>query len=381
MELWRENPHGPLPGMIADVWAAEQAALMPLLKAFDGFVEKSKCVSPTCLISFDSNRYSVPASFANRSVSMRIHAERLVVAAEGQILCEHGRLIQRSNDVPTRTIYDWRQYLTPRHYPRTNGGQWLASTQTGCASQWRTVCKFTKFLQVVTGSDAARVSRRLRNGRYSGTRPAPCEQAVLAAVEMAIEASVPTKTHVLNLLHRLIDGKTTGGPGIDTPQALTLQREPKANVERYDGLRAQIAGGRRASCSRQCRHLRSLKMYGMAQAVTDRTEQGAPAFDAAVPILSQLLKAARFPAYKDPAGFDFAASENNDAALRQLHKCEFLDGGENVVLIGGPVTGKTHAATALGVQAVEHHRRKVRFFSTIELVKALEQEKTKGKAG
>ena len=60
--------------------------------------------------------------------------------------------------------------------------------------------------------------------------------------------------------------------------------------------------------------LRSLKMYGMAQAVSDLTEQGAPAFDTAVPILSQLLKAelaerddrsvaiqikaARFPAYK-----------------------------------------------------------------------------------
>ena len=143
--------------------------------------------------------------------------------------------------------------------------------------------------------------------------------------------------------------------------------------------------------------LRSLKMYGMAQAVTDLTEQGAPAFDAAVPILSQLLKAemaerevrsiayhmkaARFPAYKDLAGFDFAASEINEATLRQLHKCEFLDGAQNVVLIGGPGTGKTHAATALGVQAIEHHRRKVRFFSTIELVNALEQEKTKGKAG
>ena len=31
------------------------------------------------------------------------------------------------------------------------------------------------------------------------------------------------------------------------PQALILRREPKANVERYDGLRAQIAGGRHAS--------------------------------------------------------------------------------------------------------------------------------------
>ena len=54
---------------------------------------------------------------------------------------------------------------------------------------------------------------------------------------------------------------------------------------------------------------------------------------------------------------------------------------QNVVLIGGPGTGKTHVATALGIQAIEHHRRKVRFFSTIELVNALEQEKIKGKAG
>ncbi len=143
--------------------------------------------------------------------------------------------------------------------------------------------------------------------------------------------------------------------------------------------------------------LRSLKMYGMAQAVTDLIEQGAPAFEGAVPILSQLLKAevaerevrsiayhmkaARFPAYKDLAGFDFAAGEVNEATIRQLHRCEFLESAHNVVLIGGPGTGKTHLATALGIQAVEHHRKKVRFFSTVELVNTLEQEKAKGKAG
>lgn len=143
--------------------------------------------------------------------------------------------------------------------------------------------------------------------------------------------------------------------------------------------------------------LRSLKMYGMAQAVEDLVEQGSPAFGTAMPILSQLLKAevterevrsiayhlktARFPAYKDLAGFDFAASEVNEALVRQLHRCEFIDDAHNAVLIGGPGTGKSHVATALGVQAVEHHRRKVRFFSTIELVNALEQEKARGKAG
>jgi DNA replication protein DnaC len=143
--------------------------------------------------------------------------------------------------------------------------------------------------------------------------------------------------------------------------------------------------------------LRSLKMHGMAQAVAELTEQGSPAFEAALPILSQLLKAemadrevrstayqlktARFPTYRDLTGFDFSSSEVNEALVRQLHRCEFLEEAHNVVLVGGPGTGKTHIATALGVQAIEHHRKRVRFFSTIELVNALELEKHQGKAG
>ena len=143
--------------------------------------------------------------------------------------------------------------------------------------------------------------------------------------------------------------------------------------------------------------LRSLKMHGMAQAAAELTEQGAPAFQSAVPILSQLLKAelaerevrciayqlkaARFPTYKDLTGFDFASSQLNEALVRQLHAGVFMENADNVVLVGGPGTGKTHVATALGVQAVEHHRKRVRFFSTVELVNALEQEKAAGKAG
>ena len=143
--------------------------------------------------------------------------------------------------------------------------------------------------------------------------------------------------------------------------------------------------------------LRSLKLHGMAQAVEDLVAQGAPAFEAATPMLSQLLKAemaerevrsiayhtkvARFPSYKDLAGFDFKSSDVNEASVRQLHRGIFMENAENIVLIGGPGTGKSHIATALGVQAIEHHRCKVRFYSTVELVNALEQEKALGKAG
>jgi hypothetical protein len=72
------------------------------------------------------------------------------------------------------------------------------------------------------------------------------EQAVLCAVELALEAGVPTKTHVLNLLHRLLDGKPTDQPDVNPPAALTLSKEPEANVARYDGLRTS-GGTRHAS--------------------------------------------------------------------------------------------------------------------------------------
>lgn len=72
------------------------------------------------------------------------------------------------------------------------------------------------------------------------------EQAVLAAVELALEAGAPTKTHILNLLHRLVDGKPTSTPPVDAPRGLLLNAEPQANVERYDALR-QLGEARHAS--------------------------------------------------------------------------------------------------------------------------------------
>ena len=61
------------------------------------------------------------------------------------------------------------------------------------------------------------------------------EQAVLTAVEMAIDAGVPSKQHVLNLLGRLVELPPPAP--IDAPQALMLKIEPLANVTRYDSLR------------------------------------------------------------------------------------------------------------------------------------------------
>ncbi len=143
--------------------------------------------------------------------------------------------------------------------------------------------------------------------------------------------------------------------------------------------------------------LKSMKLHGMASAITELDEQGAPAFKQSGELLDKLIKAevaerevrsinyqmniARFPAHRDLSGFEFKESTVNVAQVKTLHRCEFLEEIENIVLIGGPGTGKTHIATAIGVQAIVHHHRRVRFLSTIDLVNALEQEKLNGKQG
>lgn len=224
-ELWTQIEHGAQPGSIADVWAEEIRHLMPMPRPFDGFVEHAKRVSPTCLVHLERNRYSVPASFANRPVSLRVYPDRIVVVAEGQAICEHGRVFARSHDRQSRTVYDWRHYLAvvQRKPGALRNGAPFAEMPPAFRSLQQHLLKrpsgdreMVEILSLVRQHD---------------------EQVVVTAVELALQAGVPTKTHILNLLHRLIDGTPLSTPTIPAPASLALTTEPQANVERYDALR------------------------------------------------------------------------------------------------------------------------------------------------
>jgi len=224
-DWWSLTPHGSQPGTIADAWAEEVRYLMPMPRAFDGFVEYSKRVSPTCLVHLERNRYSVPASFANRPVSLRVYPERIVVVAEGQTVCEHRRVFARSHDRHSQTIYDWRHYLAV--VQRKPGALRNGAPFAELPAAFRTL---QQHMLKTPGGDREMVEILALVLQHD-------EQAVLDAVEMALEAGVPTKTHVLNLLHRLVDGRPVIPPTVKAPQALVLTTEPLANVERYDALR------------------------------------------------------------------------------------------------------------------------------------------------
>jgi DNA replication protein DnaC len=143
--------------------------------------------------------------------------------------------------------------------------------------------------------------------------------------------------------------------------------------------------------------LKALKLHGMAATFPEvaaqarHTEFNAEAFMAqllkaevaerSVRSLAYQMGAARFPAHRDLSGFQFDQATVDEALVRTLHSGAFINAAHNVVLIGGPGTGKTHLATAIGVEAIQRHSNRVRFFSTVELVNALEQEKILGKSG
>ena len=144
--------------------------------------------------------------------------------------------------------------------------------------------------------------------------------------------------------------------------------------------------------------LKQLRLHGMAGAWADLVEQGRSAgldsarwliehllqaeqTDRAMRSVSHQMHAAKFPMHRDLAGFDFEVSPVDRKLVTTLANTAFTEQAHNVVLVGGPGTGKTHLATAIGVAGITQHGRRVRFYSTVDLVNALEQEKARGLAG
>jgi DNA replication protein DnaC len=85
------------------------------------------------------------------------------------------------------------------------------------------------------------------------------------------------------------------------------------------------------------------------------------------------LKAARLPAPKTLAEFDFAARPSvNKPLVLDLARGDYLDRRENVLLVGPSGTGKTHLATGLAMAACAQGRR-VRFWRVTELITTLRE--------
>lgn len=224
LALWQELPHPQdKRRTLHQYWQAERDTLMAVPAAFDGFVEYTKRVSSTCLITHEHNRYSVPASFANRPVSLRVYCDRLVVVAEAQIIACHVRVFSRDHSVTGKTIYDWRHYLS------------VVQRKPGAL---RNGAPFEEL------PDSFKQLQHQRLKRPGGDREMVDvlalvllhdERLVEQAVEAALSIERPSRQHVMNCLNRMHD-KPAPEP-LKPPPTLMLVTEPLANTARYDELR------------------------------------------------------------------------------------------------------------------------------------------------
>src|SRR3990172_11738017 len=83
------------------------------------------------------------------------------------------------------------------------------------------------------------------------------------------------------------------------------------------------------------------------------------------------LAQARFPVLKTLDTFQFGAVPSlNKATVLELARGGYIAQKENLIMVGGSGTGKTHLATALGVAACQQGKR-VRFIGATELVNRL----------
>ena len=103
--------------------------------------------------------------------------------------------------------------------------------------------------------------------------------------------------------------------------------------------------------------------------------------DRALRSIGYQMRSARFPIHRSLLDFDFKQARVDETLISELSAMSFTDSAQNVVLVGGTGTGKTHLAIGLGVKAISQHGKRVRFYSTIDLVNQLEIEKATGKQG
>ena len=93
---------------------------------------------------------------------------------------------------------------------------------------------------------------------------------------------------------------------------------------------------------------------------------------------ARFLREAAFPVYKTLEGFDFASVTLPPALSRdELLSMQFVAEKKNLVMYGPVGTGKTHLATALGVEACNRSIR-TKFFTAAELVVRLSEAHKEG---
>jgi transposase len=217
----KAHPHPELRDKtIWEVFEEERPSLVAYVGPFDGFHAVPASVSKTCLVRFDTNRYSVDARAVGRPVEIRAYAERVEFWQDGKIVGAHPRAFGRG-----KTIYD------PLHYIPVLARKPGALRNGAPFKEWDLPPALRR-VQSKLG--------RVPNGdrqvvEILGSVLTDGLEAVEGACAEALAEGVHSAGVILNILarHREPPPALT----IATPDSLRLACEPTADCARYDSLR------------------------------------------------------------------------------------------------------------------------------------------------
>ena len=206
---------------IWDVFEEERPKLVPHRGRFDGFHALPASVSKTCLVHFDTNKYSVNASAVGRPVEIQAFADRIVIRQDGLVVAEHARAFGRD-----KTIYDPWHYvpvLAKKPGALRNGAPFKGWVLPGALGRVR---------QKLAGSDDG--DRQM----VKILAAVLCDG--LSAVEEACAQALCDGVHSADVIVNILARRRDPGPSaiIFTPEALRLEHAPIADCARYDQLRS-----------------------------------------------------------------------------------------------------------------------------------------------
>jgi len=197
----------------------ERVELAPLGQAFDGYVEKAVRVRSTCLIQYDSNRYSVPAKYAGQPVSLRAYADRVTLITGHEVIAEHKRRF-------TKNI----SYFEPWHYVPLLVRKPGALRDGAPFMEWQLPAAMNKIKDLYMdskGGDRDFVELLMQ-----------VQQHGMEAVEMACDLAVDQKTMrlpaIINLINQLVEPVIEPLPHTHCYPQLSVI--PQADCKRYELL-------------------------------------------------------------------------------------------------------------------------------------------------
>jgi transposase len=204
---------------VYEVYREEKPYLIRQSKRFEGYVTQERRAGTQCLVLFGHNHYSVPCEYAGKPVSVRIFAERIVIAMDGKTIAEHERSFEKG-----------RYIMEPLHYLP------LLERKPGALRNGR------PFQDWELPAPVRKVWERLK--RYHdwdrqmsdilAAVPRYGLEAVSIACEMALEENAVSQSVILNFLTRLTEESSV--PAIPVPEKSMILEEPRSDCSLYDKL-------------------------------------------------------------------------------------------------------------------------------------------------